>query len=488
MSLFINQKTINMLKKYVVMVVAVALFVGTVPTQVLFADETTPTEPTEVVAAAQVVGDHNDDGHPDNGNGNNKGKLTVNLQVVNNDGGTKTVADFPITLDGVAFTANTQTDVAYGAHTVAITVPASYTMTAFGGDCISSVVVISANDPQRTCDLVVDDNAVITIPVPPANPSPVTPSKTVTGSCFEPVLPQLPGDVNFDGNVNGEDHRLLALSYNASTGAQNFNADADFNKDGNVNFTDLVPLAQHFNEQTIAYTYYHNLGDADNSGYVDLVDNKILAATYNKNEGDAGYDARGDFTGDKKVNFADLVVLAQNYKKWLLVKCVPVVPTPTPSQTPSPSPSPTPVTPNNGGNGGVAPYTGGAGGGSSTGSTSTSGGQVLGASTSNVGCPAMLESYIKFGAANKLEDVVKLQSFLRNQMGMNVKITGTYDVQSLNAVNAFQLKYKTDVLKPWVAFGLPNEDTATGYVYKTTKHKINTLICPSAVIAAPKLP
>jgi len=131
--------------------------------------------------------------------------------------------------------------------------------------------------------------------------------------------------------------------------------------------------------------------------------------------------------------------------------------------------------------------TSGSGGG---GSTSTTQGQVLGASTSiEQACTDVyLKGYIKFGGQNDSDQVKKLQVFLNNYMGEHLDVTGIYDQSTRDAVNRFQVKYWQDVLAPWVPFGLVTDHTPTGYVYKTTMHKINTLNCPSLDLSMPTLP
>ncbi|PIR69285.1 MAG: hypothetical protein COU47_04305 [Candidatus Niyogibacteria bacterium CG10_big_fil_rev_8_21_14_0_10_46_36] len=145
---------------------------------------------------------------------------------------------------------------------------------------------------------------------------------------------------------------------------------------------------------------------------------------------------------------------------------------------------------NNGGGGGTG------GGGTDNFQQGTSGGnlnpppvptgEVLGASTGPEGevlgetCEALIRSYIKSGAANDADDVSKLQEFLNSHLGLNLPITGFYGALTLEAVNQFQLKYGDDVLAPWIPFGHPDTNTPTGYVYKTTKWKINNLVCPDS--------
>ena len=52
-----------------------------------------------------------------------------------------------------------------------------------------------------------------------------------------------------------------------------------------------------------------------------------------------------------------------------------------------------------------------------------------------------------------------------------MEVNGIYDVATFNAVVALQNKYSGDVLSPW---GLQND---TGYVYLTTRKKINEIYC-----------
>jgi VCBS repeat-containing protein len=147
---------------------------------------------------------------------------------------------------------------------------------------------------------------------------------------------------------------------------------------------------------------------------------------------------------------------------------------------------------NDGGNGGG----GGGGGGVISGplsigfvNSNAGGGQVLGASTDlPSGCSAYLNGYLRRGAKNDPEQVKKLQTFLNDHMQAGLPITGVFGPKTFDAVNAFQMANWDEVLKPWVAFGLPTDHTATGYVYKTTRHKINLLQCVTLNEPAPQLP
>ena len=83
-----------------------------------------------------------------------------------------------------------------------------------------------------------------------------------------------------------------------------------------------------------------------------------------------------------------------------------------------------------------------------------------------------LKEYIKYGADNNPEEVRKLQRFLRDYEGFSdIEVTGFYDKKSFDAVSRFQEKYRDDVLDPWALEG------PTGFVYITTKKKINEIYC-----------
>jgi len=87
-------------------------------------------------------------------------------------------------------------------------------------------------------------------------------------------------------------------------------------------------------------------------------------------------------------------------------------------------------------------------------------------------CPEYLTKYIKISWNNDKESVVKLQKFLKDYEGFNnLKVDGIYGLSSFDAVKKFQSKYLIDVLHPW------KTEDSTGFVYKTTRAKINQLYC-----------
>lgn len=92
-------------------------------------------------------------------------------------------------------------------------------------------------------------------------------------------------------------------------------------------------------------------------------------------------------------------------------------------------------------------------------------------SSSSFGQCSYLNDYLKIGRDNDRMEVLKLQAFLSAIEHLNVPLTGVFDQATFDAVSDFQEKYKEDVLAPW-GYYVP-----TGYVYITTKNKINEIFC-----------
>jgi len=92
-----------------------------------------------------------------------------------------------------------------------------------------------------------------------------------------------------------------------------------------------------------------------------------------------------------------------------------------------------------------------------------------------------LSDYLGLDKNNKPSEVKKLQRFLRDfEAFSDLKITGVFDRDTFKAVSDFQVKYKSDILAPW-GTSLP-----TGYVYITTKKKINEIYCQSEIALTKK--
>lgn len=132
--------------------------------------------------------------------------------------------------------------------------------------------------------------------------------------------------------------------------------------------------------------------------------------------------------------------------------------------------------------------------------TTDLGGEILGTSTvaevveeeesapPEPACGPYLNTYLRMGRQNDPAEVEKLQTFLNDHMGEELPVTGYFGVLTDQAVRAFQLHYAEEILTPWVPHGLQSEHAATGYVYKTTKRKIDNLMCDSLNLPIPSLP
>ena len=134
------------------------------------------------------------------------------------------------------------------------------------------------------------------------------------------------------------------------------------------------------------------------------------------------------------------------------------------------------VSTDSGGGGSVPPTTSGGGGSVTTGGSapSRSAGSVLGAATSSPACDTYLTAFIRYGVRNDPEQVRRLQRILKDVEGAAIAVTGTYDGATLAAVHAFQRKYAADILAPW------GYKDSTGFVYLTTRKKVNELYCKNA--------
>ena len=100
---------------------------------------------------------------------------------------------------------------------------------------------------------------------------------------------------------------------------------------------------------------------------------------------------------------------------------------------------------------------------------------VLGVSTDS-SC-YYLRDYLRKDFSNNPVEVEKLQIFLRDLEGFaNLKVTGVYDDATIAAVDAFQIRYKDEVLIPWGYDGAKGTD----YAYILTKKKVNEIYCQKA--------
>jgi hypothetical protein len=266
-------------------------------------------------------------------------------------------------------------------------------------------------------------------------------------------------DLNHDGFFNQADYAIMDAAFTAGTASPET---GDFDGNGVIDFDDYSRMDYAHNTcHDFGFDMNHVIGtacekaDLNDDGVVNVTDSKIQDSGFKNDLTGIG---NGDLDQNGIIDFDDFALMdfARN----------------TCGQT-NPNPAPNPTGNGGGGNGGGSSGGGGTGFVSGAGATP---GRVLGATTGPA-CDTYLANYIKLGAKNDITDVVKLQMFLNSEMAAKLLYTGIYNIETMNIVNAFQVKYGADVLKPWVAFGLPNETTPTGYVYKTTKAKINSIAC-----------
>lgn len=108
--------------------------------------------------------------------------------------------------------------------------------------------------------------------------------------------------------------------------------------------------------------------------------------------------------------------------------------------------------------------------------------QVLGVSATTTSVCSFITDYMQMGWNNDSFEVKKLQLFLnvfRNMFGgVENPVTGYFDAVTDANVKAFQAQYRSEVLDPWYTMGIVPHNEPTGFVYKTTKWKINDLVCP----------
>lgn len=183
----------------------------------------------------------------------------------------------------------------------------------------------------------------------------------------------------------------------------------------------------------------------------------------------------GTFGGD--CNLSGEVTLLAGDTKTCVITNDDIAPPPVGDGNPPTNPSPA----DGSSQAGSGSSGGGGGGGGGGGSGST--GLVLGAATTSAPlsppipqalCDRYLTAFIRFNFKNDTEQVKRLQMVLRDVEGAPVNVNGAYDAATLAAVHAFQMKYASDILAPWGA------RAPTGFVYLTTRKKINELYCRNA--------
>jgi hypothetical protein len=86
-------------------------------------------------------------------------KLTLTKIVVNDNGGTATVASFPLFVDATGVTSGVQNGVNAGAHTASETGNADYTASSWSGDCAADGSVTLLPGDVKACTITNDDKA-----------------------------------------------------------------------------------------------------------------------------------------------------------------------------------------------------------------------------------------------------------------------------------------------------------------------------------------
>jgi Prealbumin-like fold domain len=87
-----------------------------------------------------------------------KPKLTVTKIVVNDNGGTKQISDFPLFVDGNSVTSGVKNTSTVGSHSVSETTDSGYAAT-IGGDCAADGSITLAAGDDKACTITNDDKA-----------------------------------------------------------------------------------------------------------------------------------------------------------------------------------------------------------------------------------------------------------------------------------------------------------------------------------------
>ncbi len=171
------------------------------------------------------------------------------------------------------------------------------------------------------------------------NPSTVAPGETFTktvqitanqkifGVLLANNLPDgwtmTPVSITGGGVFRTSANEVLWLSVPAaSTVTATFNITVPSNATyGNYNLTSTVRISSGItpvitigqNTETVSAASVP--GDANGDGCVDFVDFSILAGSWQKSNGDEGFDSRADFNNDGIVDFTDFTILAVHWQE-----------------------------------------------------------------------------------------------------------------------------------------------------------------------------
>ncbi|MEX0877458.1 MAG: hypothetical protein WDZ40_01180, partial [Candidatus Spechtbacterales bacterium] len=87
--------------------------------------------------------------------------LTLVKTVINDDGGTKTVSDFPLFVGTTSVASGVATTLTPDTYTASETSDPGYTASVWGGDCAADGSITLADGDAKTCTITNDDIASI---------------------------------------------------------------------------------------------------------------------------------------------------------------------------------------------------------------------------------------------------------------------------------------------------------------------------------------
>lgn len=127
-------------------------------------------------------------------------QLIINKIVVNDNGGTKVISDFPLFVDGGSVTSGVASITTIGLHTVSETSDSGYAAT-IGGNCAANGTITLALGDVKTCTVTNDDIAIV-LPIPSGGGGsnyvpPVPPLIDVVKVPSPLALPDGPGAVKY---------------------------------------------------------------------------------------------------------------------------------------------------------------------------------------------------------------------------------------------------------------------------------------------------
>ncbi len=439
-------------------------------------------------------------------NDDQPGTLHVVKTIVNNYGGTATSTEFSFSVNEeseIMFEADGQNDLTVdaGTYSVAEFSDSRYTITYASGENSNCTNIVIANGGEATCTI----------------------TNTAKPAQLEIVkhTDQLSGDGSFNFNVIGQESLSLSTEGGSATSStMSLNA-------GSYDVTETIPEGWALSSVS-CLNGETPLGEATTTGRtLSLQNGDSVTCTFTNTmratltvkkivvNDNNGTKVASDFTfkvnGGEAVTFEvdgqnDLIVNAGSYSvtepavsgytttyencsEMTLTNGGSATCTITnndiaPESAPTPSPSPTPIP---AGNGPIAGSFGFSFGGGSVLGTSTVG-LVLGTSTPLMCTTEHIKDYMRRGGKNNSDEVKKLQQLLNENLSLKIPTTGFFGPLTFDAVKKFQIKYSNEILAPWVKFGHPSKEVATGNVYKMTKWWINALKCQPLTLLAPQLP